>query len=63
MARPRRTASPFAARDNCVNVSNHTPVPKGQLAHAEWAKQKANTHKQEMCPACGFYAIWVPKND
>lgn len=25
----------------------------------EWAKKKSKTHRQERCPECGLYKIWV----
>lgn len=61
MAKPRRTPSPFADRDNCVNRSNHTPQPSGYSARIDWSDRMAQTHTQELCPGCGYYMIWVPK--
>jgi hypothetical protein len=45
----------------CPNQDQHTPHPTGQLAHAEWAERKLETHKQVKCPGCGLYAIWIPR--
>ena len=35
--------------------------PKGYLAWHEWAEQMSKTHRQERCPECGYWHIWVPK--
>lgn len=58
----RKRPSPFEARDNCVNRSNHTPHPKGQIAHAEWAERMSLTHTQERCLGCGYLEVWVRKD-
>lgn len=38
-----------------------TDAPTGYTARAEWAAEKLKTHRQERCPVCGLWAIWVPK--
>ncbi len=39
----------------------HTPHPQGYLQHAAWADEMLKTHRQQRCPICGLWAIWVPK--
>jgi hypothetical protein len=39
----------------------HTPRPTGYLPFVEFARVKSKTHRQERCPVCGLWAIWVPK--
>lgn len=36
-------------------------MPDGYLDRAEWALEMLKTHRQKRCPACGLWAIWVPK--
>lgn len=45
----------------CQNAANHTPVPFGYIARAEWAERMAKTHRQTKCPGCGLWMIWVPR--
>ena len=45
----------------CPNVAKHTKCPEGYLQWHPWAERKSKTHRTERCPACGLYAIWVPK--
>ncbi len=45
----------------CPNEAQHTPHPRGYLAHGEWAEGMARTHRQVRCPGCGLFAIWLPK--
>jgi rRNA maturation protein Nop10 len=47
----------YTVSDQC----KHTPHPDGYLQHAAWAEEKLKTHRQERCPVCGLWAIWVPK--
>ena len=46
---------------SCPNEANHTPAPTGYLPYAAWADRMHRTHKQQKCPGCGLYVIWVPK--
>jgi len=39
----------------------HTPHPRGLREHLDWQEEKAKTHRQERCPICGLWAVWVPK--
>ena len=39
----------------------HTKTPAGYLAWHEWATRMRRTHRQERCPRCGYWAVWVPK--
>jgi hypothetical protein len=39
----------------------HTDCPTGYMSWHIWAQEKSKTHKQEKCPNCGKYYIWVPK--
>ena len=39
---------------------NHTACPSGYVAWHCWADRKARTHRQEQCPVCGLWAIWIP---
>lgn len=41
--------------------AEHTPAPVGYLAWHEWAERMAETHVQQRCPACGRWAVWIPK--
>lgn len=45
----------------CPEVERHTPFSGGYVAWHEWATKMGKTHRQERCPCCGFYAVWVPK--
>jgi hypothetical protein len=45
----------------CPNEAGHTPQPRGYVAWHEWAEKMAETHKQERCPSCGLWEVWVPK--
>lgn len=45
----------------CPHFEDHTPRPEGYLAWHAWADRMAKTHRQEKCPGCGLYAIWMPK--
>lgn len=47
--------------DDCSNVENHTACPQRFGAWAEWAGRAGKTHRQEQCPECRFWVIWVPK--
>lgn len=49
----------LADRQPCVD--QHTPTPSGYLSFFEWVEKQARTHRNECCPACGLWAIWVPK--
>ena len=45
----------------CPNEDKHTVLPKGYVQRHRWARSMQSTHKQTKCPACGLWAIWVPK--
>lgn len=40
---------------------NHTACPSGYVDWQCWAEWKARTHRQEQCPVCQLWAIWIPK--
>lgn len=35
--------------------------PSGYIQWQDWAMRKAKTHKQQRCPDCGLWTIYVPK--
>jgi hypothetical protein len=39
----------------------HTTHPDGYIAFHLWADDMVKTHKQKVCPTCGYLAIWEPK--
>ena len=39
----------------------HTPLPEGQPERTERFVELLKTHVQKVCPDCGRWAIWVPK--
>jgi hypothetical protein len=43
---------------------NHKPKkqPEGYIAWHEWADKMSKTHRQEKCPCCGLWKIWVKKD-
>jgi hypothetical protein len=42
--------------------AGHTPgQPEGYREWHAWAAEMSKTHWQVRCPACGLYAVWVPK--
>lgn len=49
----------------CPTPGRHTPVPPAAqsryLDWHEWAEEKAKTHRQERCPGCGLFKVWVPR--
>lgn len=45
----------------CSAAEKHTLAPDGYLAWHDWAAKKSKTHRQERCPCCGLFMIWVPK--
>ena len=45
----------------CPNNANHTPSPAGYLAWFKWAEKMMQTHDQTICPGCGLWKLWVPK--
>lgn len=47
--------------DDCRVVETHTACPRGYLVWHEWAEKMAETHDSTRCPACGLWAIWVPR--
>ena len=57
------TVKRLSSVDDCPRRSElHTPAPRGYLQWHQWADHKSKTHKQERCPECGLWAIWVPLN-
>jgi hypothetical protein len=45
----------------CPNEANHTPHPKGYVAHSNWADDAMLVADQQRCDGCGRHEIWVPK--
>ena len=45
------------ARECPTNPGEPTSYPDWH----EWAAKKSRTHRQEQCPTCGLYHVWVPK--
>ena len=45
----------------CKNEEMHTLHPVGYLQHYAWAAEMAKAFRQERCPGCGQWAIWVTK--
>lgn len=42
----------------------HQRLPEEPTAYVSWhtwARKKGGTHRQEQCPKCGLWCIWVPK--
>lgn len=49
---------------DCPNRAEHTDAEAekyGYIAWHIWAAKKSQTHRQEKCPGCGLYKIWVRK--
>lgn len=44
-------------REEC----RHTPAPTGYVEWHNWAEKKSKTHRQERCPNCGRWAVWVKR--
>jgi hypothetical protein len=40
-------------------LCEHTACPDGYLNWDAWAREMAKTHRQQRCPRCGLWAIWV----
>lgn len=55
--------NPFWLAEQQPCAPQHTPCPSGYLAGHAWAEKMSKTHKQTRCPACGLWAIWVPKEN
>ncbi len=54
--------SPALRESDCPNVSAHSDdEPAGYVEWHEWAEEKAKTHDQSKCDACGLYAIWTAR--
>lgn len=41
----------------------HAVCPESYVAWHEWAEKKARTHRQEKCPVCGLWEVWVLDED
>jgi hypothetical protein len=53
------TSAEIRKARRCPNWAGHTPHPKGDVAHAEWATEQMNQGRvQRKCPGCGLWAIW-----
>jgi hypothetical protein len=49
----------------CPRADLHYPNqvgPYDQLGWYSWAEHMSKTHRQQRCPGCGLFVIWVPKN-
>ena len=53
----------YPSSEHCPDPARHTSEPRGYLHWHAWAEEMAKTHRQERCPRCGFWAIWVLRND
>lgn len=51
----------YPTADACPDAGKHTPHPRSYLGHHDWMAKKSKTHRQQQCPTCGYWAIWVPK--
>jgi hypothetical protein len=49
----------YTRAEDCPDVTTHTPCPARYIAWHDWAQQMNVRHRQQRCPRCGFYAIWV----
>ena len=48
--------------EDCPDAAkSHTGAPEGYIMWHEWAEKMEKTHKQERCPTCGFWQVWVPR--
>ena len=49
--------------EGCPNAvdPNHRTGPTGYIVRANWAENMLKTHRQEQCPVCGLWVVWVPK--
>jgi hypothetical protein len=45
---------------NCPNREQHTDGRPSYPEWFDWADRMDSTHRQERCPGCGLYVIWVP---
>ena len=60
----RKSILKFDSADECPDAEKlHTKAPTGYLSWGAWADDKRKTHRQIRCPTCGFWAIWVKKED
>lgn len=60
MARKEFLAPEYPA-SKCPDKHLHTESPDGYLAWHAWAEKMSKTHKQERCPTCGCWVMWVKK--
>lgn len=44
-------------------ATRHTKAPHSYLAWHEWATKMGRTHRQERCPTCGFFSVWIPRTE
>lgn len=47
----------------CQNEAAHTPAPERYFAWHEWAEEMSKAHRQERCPGCDLFKIWIPTGD
>ena len=46
--------------ETCQDHHTHDQeMPAGYIARQNWFKRMAKTHKQEQCPVCGLWLVWV----
>jgi hypothetical protein len=48
----------YDSEDDCPDRDKHTPKPHGYLEHSVWAARMSESHTNEQCQTCGFWAIW-----
>jgi hypothetical protein len=46
---------------DCPLNHEHEPTPRGYTDFFEWADEKAKTHENVPCAACGLFKIWVDR--
>jgi hypothetical protein len=45
-----------------LDCSHHAPdEPPGYIDRSDWFREKGKTHQQFVCPQCGLWKIWLPK--
>lgn len=55
----------FARReqDRCPYAGSHDNGPDlNYAAWFDWADEFDRTHEQIICPGCGFYVLWIPRD-
>lgn len=47
---------------DCQDYHTHdAEYPAGHEARMRWLRKQSKTHKQACCPACGLWAVWIPR--